>query len=59
VHENAPIHYVQAQLGHHSPDFTQRVYGHLLSRDRGRYADRLDDGVVVTEVRDEARAVTG
>jgi len=43
VHENAPPHYVQAQLGHHSPDFTQRVYGHLLARDRGRYADRLDD----------------
>ena len=35
VYENAPIHYVQAQLGHHSPDFTLRVYGHLLSRDRG------------------------
>ena len=45
VYENAPPHYVQAQLGHHSPDFTQRVYGHLLARDRGRYADRLDDEV--------------
>jgi integrase len=56
VYENAPPHYVQAQLGHHSPDFTQRVYGHLLARDRGRYADRLDDGA---EKRNDARDVTG
>lgn len=53
--ENAPIHYVQAQLGHHSPDFMQRVYGHLLARDRGRYADRLDGEV---ETREDARDVT-
>lgn len=52
VYENAPVHYVQAQLGHHSPDFALRVYGNLLAPDRGRYADRLDDWAVITEVRD-------
>jgi len=53
VHGNAPPHDLQAQFGHRSPDFTQPVYGHLLARDRGRYADRLDDGAAfVADARD-------
>jgi hypothetical protein len=42
---------MQAQLGHHSPGFTQDVYGHLLARDRGRYADRLDDASATAQQR--------
>ena len=39
------IHYVQEQLGHHSPAFTLAVYGHLLPRNRRGEVDCLDDGV--------------
>jgi integrase len=38
-----PILYVQQQLGHHSPAFTLRVYGHLLPRGERRAVDLLDD----------------
>jgi integrase len=34
---------VQKQLGHHSPEFTLRVYGHLLPRGDHRAVDVLDD----------------
>ncbi len=37
------LHYVQEQLGHHSPAFTLSVYGHLLPRDRRGEVDCLDD----------------
>jgi integrase len=37
------ILYVQKQLGHHSPEFTLRVYGHLLPRGDHRAVDVLDD----------------
>jgi len=37
------ILYVQKQLGHHSPEFTLRVYGHLLPRGDRRAVDVLDD----------------
>ena len=38
-----PVLYVQQQLGHHSPEFTLRVYGHLLPRGDRRAVDALDD----------------
>jgi integrase len=38
-----PILYVQTQLGHHSPAFTLKVYGHLLPRGSRRAVDTLDD----------------
>ena len=38
-----PILDVQAQLGHHSPEFTLKVYGHLLPRGSRRAVDMLDD----------------
>src|SRR5262249_52259977 len=41
-----PILYVQAQLGHHSPEFTLKVYGHLLPRGSRRAVDMLDDATV-------------
>lgn len=37
------LHYVQQQLGHHSPAFTLSVYGHLLPRDRRGEVNCLDD----------------
>jgi integrase len=37
------LHYIQEQLGHHSPAFTLTVYGHLLPRDRRGEVDCLDD----------------
>lgn len=37
------LHYIQQQLGHHSPAFTLSVYGHLLPRDRRGEANCLDD----------------
>jgi len=37
------LHYVQQQMGHHSPAFTLAVYGHLLPRDRRGDVDCLDD----------------
>jgi integrase len=38
------MHYVQEQLGHHSPAFTLAIYGHLLPRNRRGDVDCLDDG---------------
>jgi len=38
----APVLYVSAQMGHHDPAFTMRVYGHLAAaspEDRARWAD--------------------
>ncbi|MGD0948905.1 MAG: tyrosine-type recombinase/integrase [Candidatus Binatia bacterium] len=37
------LHYIQQQLGHHSPAFTLAVYGHLLPRDRRNEVNCLDD----------------
>jgi hypothetical protein len=37
------LHYIQEQLGRHSPSFTLTVYGHLLPRDRRGEVDCLDD----------------
>jgi len=37
------LHYIQEQLGHHSPAFTLTVYGHLLPRDRRGEVDCLDE----------------
>jgi len=37
------LHYIQQQLGHHSPAFTLSVYGHLLPRDRRGEVNCLDD----------------
>lgn len=37
------IHFIQEQLGHHSPAFTLSVYGHLLPRDRRGEVACLDD----------------
>lgn len=37
------LHYIQEQLGHHSPAFTLSVYGHLLPRNRRGEVDCLDD----------------
>lgn len=37
------LHYIQEQLGHHSPAFTLSTYGHLLPRDRSGEVDCLDD----------------
>jgi integrase len=36
------LHYVQQQLGHHSPAFTLTVYGHLIPREGRRAVDALD-----------------
>ena len=36
------LHYVQQQLGHHSPAFTLTVYGHLIPREGARAVDALD-----------------
>ena len=36
------LHFIQQQLGHHSPAFTLAVYGHLLPRDRRDEVDFLD-----------------
>lgn len=38
--------YIQAQLGHHSPAFTLKVYGHLLPRGDRRAVDTLDDATI-------------
>jgi integrase len=37
------LHYVQRQLGHHSPAFTLTVYGHLIPREGARAVDALDE----------------
>ncbi|MGH7414140.1 MAG: tyrosine-type recombinase/integrase [Candidatus Rokuibacteriota bacterium] len=36
------LHYVQQQLGHHSPAFTLTTYGHLIPREGSRAVDALD-----------------
>jgi integrase len=43
IEAGEPLTYVQQQLGHHSPAFTLRVYGHLLPRGDRRAVDALDD----------------
>ena len=43
IEAGEPLTYVQQQLGHHSPAFTLRVYGHLLPRGTRRAVDALDD----------------
>jgi hypothetical protein len=37
------LHFIQQQLGHHSPEFTLSLYGHLLPRDRRDEVNCLDD----------------
>lgn len=43
IEAGEPLTYIQRQLGHHSPEFTLRVYGHLLPRGDQRAVDVLDD----------------
>ncbi len=43
IETGEPVTYIQQQLGHHSPSFTLRVYGHLLPRGDRRAVDALDD----------------
>lgn len=37
------LHYIQQQLGHHSPAFTLAVYGYLLRRDPPGEVNCLDE----------------
>lgn len=43
IEAGEPLTYIQQQLGHHSPAFTLKVYGHLLPRAGRRGVDVLDD----------------
>jgi integrase len=43
IEAGEPLTYIQQQLGHHSPAFTLKVYGHLLPRVGRRGVDVLDD----------------
>ena len=43
------LHFIQQQLGHHSPAFTLAVYGHLLPRDRRGEVNCLDDPALPAE----------
>lgn len=43
IEQGEPLTYVQQQLGHHSPAFTLKVYGHLLPRGDRKAVDALDD----------------
>src|SRR5262249_47962158 len=41
-----PVTWVSRQLGHHSPDFTWRIYSHFVpSADTRHYADGLANAV--------------
>lgn len=46
IEAGEPLTYVQQQLGHHSPAFTLKVYGHLLPRGDRRAVDSLDDPTI-------------
>lgn len=46
IETGEPLTYVQQQLGHHSPAFTLKVYGHLLPRGDRRAVDALDDATI-------------
>lgn len=46
IEAGEPLTYVQQQLGHHSPAFTLKVYGHLLPRGDRRAVDMLDDTTI-------------
>lgn len=46
IEQGEPLTYVQQQLGHHSPAFTLKVYGHLLPRGNRRAVDALDDTTI-------------
>ncbi len=41
------LHFIQSQLGHHSPAFTLAVYGHLLPKDRRSEVNCLDDDATI------------
>ncbi len=43
IEAGVPLPYIQRQLGHHSPAFTLKVYGHLIPRRERREVDLLDD----------------
>ena len=43
IEAGEPLTYIQQQLGHQSPAFTLKVYGHLLPRAGRRRVDVLDD----------------
>jgi len=43
VGKHRELHYIQQQLGHHSPAFTLAVYAHLAPRDRRSEANCLDE----------------
>jgi integrase len=43
IEAGEPLPYIQQQLGHHTPAFTLRVYGHLMPRGDRRAVDGLDD----------------
>lgn len=45
IEDGQPLPYIQQQLGHHSPAFTLRVYGHLMPWGDRRAVDGLDDDV--------------
>ena len=49
------LHYIQQQLGHHSPAFTLSVYGHLLPRDRRGEVNCLDDSPPAIRLVNDAR----
>jgi hypothetical protein len=42
VEAGKELHFIQEQLGHHSPAFTLERYGHLVPRDRKDEVDCLD-----------------
>jgi integrase len=46
IEAGEPLTYVQQQLGHHSPAFTLKIYGHLLPRGTRRAVDALDDATI-------------
>ena len=43
IEAGEPLTYIQQQLGHHSPAFTLKAYGHLLPRAGRRGVDVLND----------------
>ncbi len=42
IQAGEPITYVARRLGHHSPAFTMRVYGHFVPQGERRAVDTLD-----------------
>jgi len=53
------LHYIQQQLGHHSPAFTLAVYGHLLPRDRRGEVNCLDDPALPAEKTENPNEAAG